>query len=206
VTIFHKGPWFAAILLLFGACAVAAADQPGASIPMGAPLAGELDKTAAGYQLRPGDVLQVSVWKETDLQAEVLIRPDGGITFPLAGELDAAGHTVAELTSMLEVRIRKYVPDAVVTVTVKATTGNRVYVVGKVNKPGDFPLVGPMDVMQALSVAGGMTPFADTGGIRVLRREGDRQISITFHYNDIAHGRKLYQNILLQNGDTVVVP
>jgi polysaccharide export outer membrane protein len=63
-----------------------------------------------------------------------------------------------------------------------------------------------MDVMQALSVAGGMTPFADTGGIRVLRREGDRQISITFHYNDIAHGRKLYQNILLQNGDTVVVP
>jgi len=173
---------------------------------MGAPLTSEPDKTAAGYQLRPGDVLQVSVWKETDLQAEVLIRPDGGITFPLAGELDAAGHTVAELTSMLEVRIRKYVPDAVVTVTVKATTGNRVYVLGKVNKPGEFPLVGPMDVMQALSVAGGMTPFADSGGIRILRRDGGRQISIAFHYNDIAHGRKLYQNILLQNGDTVVVP
>ncbi|MGO9513662.1 MAG: polysaccharide biosynthesis/export family protein [Steroidobacteraceae bacterium] len=159
-----------------------------------------------GYQLRPGDVLQVSVWKETDLQAEVLIRPDGGMTFPLAGELRAAGHTVAELTSMLETRIRKFIPDAVVTVAVKTAGGNRVYVVGKVNRPGDFPLTGPIDVMQALSLAGGATPFADTNGIRILRREGDRQISIAFRYNDIAHGRKLDQNILLKNGDTVVVP
>jgi polysaccharide export outer membrane protein len=162
--------------------------------------------SADGYQLRPGDTLQVSVWKETDLQAEVLIRPDGGMSFPLAGELHAAGHTVAELTSMLETQIRKFVPDAVVTVAVKAATGNRVYVIGKVNRPGDFPLTGPIDVMQALSLAGGATPFADTNGIRILRRDGDRQTSITFRYRDIAHGRKLDQNILLKNGDTVVVP
>jgi len=159
-----------------------------------------------GYQLRPGDVLQVSVWKETDLQSEVLIRPDGGISFALAGELQAAGHTVTEVTSMLEARIRKFIPDAVVTVTVKGTGGNRVYVIGKVNRPGDFPLIGPIDVMQALTLAGGMTPFADTKGVRVLRREGDHQTAIGFRYNDIVHGRKLDQNILLKNGDTVVVP
>ena len=159
-----------------------------------------------GYKLRPGDMLQISVWKETDLQSDVLIRPDGGITFALAGEVQAAGHTVAELTSMLETRIRKFIPDAVVTVSVKAAGGNRVYVIGKVNRPGDFPLIGPIDVMQALTLAGGATPFADTNSIRILRREGDRQISIAFHYGDIERGRKLDQNILLKNGDTVVVP
>jgi polysaccharide biosynthesis/export protein len=162
--------------------------------------------TPDGYKLRPGDLLQVSVWKETDLQGEVLIRPDGGMSFALAGELEAAGHTVAELTSMLETRIRKFVPDAVVTVSVKAAGGNRVYVIGKVNRPGDFPLIGPIDVMQALTLAGGATPFADTNGIRILRRDGDRQTSIRFRYHDISRGRKLDQNILLRNGDTVVVP
>jgi polysaccharide export outer membrane protein len=159
-----------------------------------------------GYKLRPGDVLLVSVWKETELQGEILIRPDGGMSFALAGELQAAGQTVAELTSTLETRIRKFIPDAVVTVSVKAVTGNRVYVIGKVNHPGDFPLAGPIDVMQALSLAGGATPFADTNAIRILRRDGDHQTSIAFRYSDIAHGRKLDQNILLQSGDTVVVP
>jgi polysaccharide biosynthesis/export protein len=159
-----------------------------------------------GYLLRPGDILVVSVWKETDMQGEVLIRPDGGISFALAGELQAAGHTVDELTKMLETRVRKYIPDAVVTVSVKTVLGNRVYVIGKVNRPGDFPLSGPIDVMQALSLAGGATPFANTNGIRVLRRKGDRQVSIPFRYGDIEHGRKLDQNILLQSGDTVVVP
>jgi polysaccharide export outer membrane protein len=159
-----------------------------------------------GYKLQPGDVLQVTVWKETDLQAETLIRPDGGLSFPLAGELQAAGHTVGELTALLESRVRKFVPDAVVTVAVKAASGNRVYVIGKVNHPGDFALARPIDVMQALSLAGGATPFADTDGIRVLRRDGEHQSSITFRYSDVEHGRKLDQNILLQSGDTVVVP
>jgi len=164
------------------------------------------DDAGGGYKLRPGDILMVSVWKETDLQAETLIRADGAISFPLAGELQAADHTVVELTSLLETRIRKYVADAVVTVTVKSANGNRVYVIGKVNKAGDFPLFGPLDVMQALSLAGGATAFADTNGIRVLRRSGGRQTSIEFRYGDVERGRKLEQNILLQSGDTVVVP
>lgn len=158
------------------------------------------------YILQPGDDLQISVWKETDLTYEIFIRPDGGISFPLAGDLPAAGRTVSELTAMLEKRIRRYEPDAVVTVVVKAALGNRVYVIGKVNKPGDFALNRPIDVMQALGLAGGATPFANTNGIRVLRREGGRQYSYTFHYSDVERGRNLQQNILLKSGDTVVVP
>ena len=162
--------------------------------------------TTDDYLLQPGDVLTVNVWKETELQGEVVVRPDGGMSFALAGELHAAGHSVAELTTLLEDRIRKYIPDAVVTVSIKAAMGNRVYVIGKVNKPGDFLLLRPTDVMQALSLAGGTTPYADTNSIKVLRREGGHQSTINFHYGDVEHGRRLDQNIVLQSGDTVVVP
>jgi polysaccharide biosynthesis/export protein len=196
-------------LILIAACSTAVGDEP-------APLASATPVAAApghvegiispSYSLQPGDVLQVTVWKETDLTAEVLIRPDGGVSFALAGELQAAGHTVAELTAMLETRIRKYEPDAVVTVAVKASNGNRVYVIGKVAHPGDIPLIRPLDVMQALSLAGGGTPFADMNGIRILRRNGSHEYAIAFRYNEVQHGRNLDQNILLQSGDTVVVP
>ncbi len=161
---------------------------------------------SSGYKLQPGDILQVVVWKETDLQSEVLIRPDGGISFALAGDVQAAGHTTDELRLELETRVRKLVPDAVVTVAVKSAAGNRVFVIGKVNRPGDFALNRPIDVLQALSLAGGATPFANTSRIRVLRRDGSRQTSMRFHYGDVAKGKHLEQNVLLQSGDTVVVP
>jgi polysaccharide biosynthesis/export protein len=159
-----------------------------------------------GYRLQPGDLLQVNVWKETELQSEVLIRPDGGISFALAGDTQAAGRTTDQLRQELETRVRKLVPDAVVTVSVKAPNGNRIYVIGKVARPGDFPLLRPIDVMQAISLAGGVTPFANTGKIRVLHREGLQQNSARFRYGDVAKGRHLEQNILLQSGDTVIVP
>jgi polysaccharide biosynthesis/export protein len=162
--------------------------------------------TSAGYLLRAGDTLTVSVWKETELQAEVLIRPDGGISFALAGDVPAAGHTVAELAAAVQTKVREFIPDAVVTVAVKTALGNQIFVVGKVNKPGNFLLSGPIDVMQALSLAGGVTPFAATNSIRVLRRSGEHITSLPFHYRQVSNGRKLDQNILLQSGDTVVVP
>jgi polysaccharide export outer membrane protein len=158
------------------------------------------------YKLQPGDVLQVVVWKETDLQSEVLVRPDGGISFALAGDLQAAGLTTDELRQELETRVRKLVPGAVVTVSVKVASGNRVFVIGKVNRPGDFPLSRPIDVMQAISLAGGVTPFASPDRIRVLHRDGLQQHSIRFRYNEVAKGRNLEQNVLLQSGDTVIVP
>ena len=173
---------------------------------MSAPSLGADVPDSEGYKLQPGDLLQVVVWKETELQSEVLVRPDGGISFPLAGDMVASGLTTAQLRTELETRVRKLIPDAVVTVAVKAPNGNRVFVIGKVNRPGDFPLLRPTDVMQALSLAGGATPFASTDRIRVLHREGSRQTSARFRYSEVVHGHNLDQNILLQSGDTVIVP
>jgi polysaccharide biosynthesis/export protein len=158
------------------------------------------------YLIQPGDVLTVAVWKEPDLQGEVLVRPDGGLSFPLVGNVMCNGQSIAELQQVLTERLVKYIPDPVVTIGVKAVSGSRIYVVGKVNRPGEFALSRPIDVMQALSLAGGATPFASLNDIRVLRRTGEHQIAIGFRYNDIEKGHALEQNILLKSGDTVVVP
>jgi polysaccharide biosynthesis/export protein len=158
------------------------------------------------YLIQPGDVLQIVVWKEQDLQTEVVVRPDGGVSFPLSGDLKAAGSTAEVLRDTLRERLSKYIPDPVVTVTVKIANGNRIYVAGKVNRPGEFPLARPTDVMQALALAGGATPFAKVNEIRVIRREGGQQTVLSFRYDDVAMGRRLEQNILLRSGDTVVVP
>lgn len=158
------------------------------------------------YIVQPGDTLLVTVWKETDLQGDVLVRPDGGMSFPLAGNVEASGHTVEQIRAILASRLAKYIPDPVVTVAVKAASGSQIFVVGKVNHPGNFPLARPLDVMQALSLAGGATPFADVNDIRVLRREGEQQHVFRFRYDDVRRGRGLAQNIVLRSGDTVVVP
>jgi polysaccharide export outer membrane protein len=158
------------------------------------------------YHLQPGDVLDVSVWKETDLQREVLVRPDGGFTFPLAGEIDARGKSVEDIRSILAERLQKYIPTPVVTVAVKSIGGNRVYVLGKVMRAGDFPLSAPLDVMQAISLAGGTTPYAAVNDIVILRRQNGKQKAFNFKYSDVARGRDLAQNIELESGDIVVVP
>src|SRR5262245_10512877 len=160
----------------------------------------------SAYRVQPGDVLLISVWKEQDLQTEVLVRPDGGLSFPLAGDIQASGRTVEEVRSAIHDRIDKFIPGAVVTVTVRALGGNRVYVIGKVNRPGEYPFTRPIDVMQALSLAGGTTAYAALNDIRVLRRENGTQVSIAFRYADVERGRDLAQNIELHSGDTVVVP
>ncbi len=162
--------------------------------------------TLPGYHLQAGDIITVSVWKETDLQAEVLVRPDGGFSFPLAGEVAALGKTVDEIRTVLVDRLKRYIPNPVVTVAVKQVNGNRIYVVGRVNHAGDFPLSSPLDVMQAIALAGGTTPFAAINDIVILRRQNGQQQALHFHYADVARGHELAQNVLLQTGDTVVVP
>jgi polysaccharide export outer membrane protein len=158
------------------------------------------------YELQAGDVLDISVWKEADLTREVLVRPDGSFSFPLAGEIDARGKTVENVRAILVDRLQKYVPSPAVAVAVKQIGGNRIYVVGKVNKAGDFPLTNPLDVMQAISLAGGVTPYAAVNHIVILRRQNGQQKLLRFRYSDVARGRALDQNIQLQSGDTVVVP
>ena len=158
------------------------------------------------YRLQPGDIMTVSVWKETELQTDVLVRPDGGFSFPLAGDVDAIGKTVEDIRTLLVERLKRYIPNPVVTVAVKQIGGNRIYVVGRVNHAGDFPLSSPLDVMQAIALAGGATPYAAINDIVILRRQNGEQQALHFHYSDVARGRDLSQNVLLQGGDTVVVP
>jgi polysaccharide biosynthesis/export protein len=162
--------------------------------------------TLPSYRLQPGDILTVSVWKETELQTDVLVRPDGGFSFALAGDVVAVGKTVDEVRQILVDRLKRYIPSPVVTVAVKQIMGNRIYVVGRVNHAGDFPLSSPVDVMQAIALAGGTTPFAAINDIVILRRQNGEQQALHFHYSDVARGRELSQNVLLQTGDTVVVP
>lgn len=156
--------------------------------------------------MQPGDILTVSVWKEDGLTIDVFVRPDGGLSFPLAGDVGASGKTIEDLRKEITDRLRKYIPQPVVTVAVKQIGGNHVYVLGKVNKPGDFQFITPIDVMQALSLAGGTTPYAAINDIVILRRENGKESSMTFRYADMARGRELSQNIVLRSGDTVVVP
>ncbi len=194
-----------AVLATGSSFCAAAADDNGAAAPAPEPVA-PAAVPASPYTVQPGDVLTVTVWKETDLTGDVLVRPDGGLSFPLVGDLPAQGRTVDSLRQEITERLKHYIPDPVVTVATKAVPGNHVYVVGKVMKPGEFPLASVVDVMQALSLAGGATPFAAVNDIIILRRESGEQQAIRFRYNDVARGNELSQNILLKAGDTVVVP
>jgi polysaccharide export outer membrane protein len=158
------------------------------------------------YLVKPGDTLEISVWKEEDLLQLVIVRPDGGFSFPLAGDVSAAGKTVDVIRQELTARLSRYIPDLVATVMVTAFEGNKIYVIGQVTNPGAFVMNPRVDVMQALSLAGGTTPFAELNDIKILRRRNGVQSVLEFRYNDVARGRRLEQNILLQSGDVVVVP
>lgn len=158
------------------------------------------------YKIGPEDVLQISVWKEPELQREVLVRPDGGITFPLAGDIIAAGKEPIELQAEIKKRIQKYIPDAVVTVSVIKLTGFRIYIIGKVKSPGQFVIGRYVDVLQALTLAGGVTPYAAQSDIKVLRKKNGKEKVFLFDYNEVKNGENLKQNISLQNDDVVVVP
>ncbi len=158
------------------------------------------------YLVKPGDQLNVSVWGEEDLERDVLVRPDGGFSFPLAGDLNAAGKTAEAIRAELSERLDRFIPNLVATVMVTGINGNRIYVIGQVNNPGSFVMNPRLDVMQALSEAGGTTPFAQVNDIRILRRTTRGQTALPFAFSDVARGRSLEQNILLESGDIVVVP
>jgi polysaccharide export outer membrane protein len=159
-----------------------------------------------GYVLQPGDVVNVSVWREPDLQRIILVRPDGGISFPLAGDLMAAGQTTAQLSTALADKLAQFIPSPVVTVTLQENLGNRIYVTGRVARPGVYLINQDVNVVQALALAGGLTPFADRDDIKVLRRENGVERAIPFNYDDVQRGKRLEQNILLRPGDTVLAP
>ncbi len=158
------------------------------------------------YQLGPEDVIEVSVWKEPDLTKQLAVRPDGKISYPLIGEVQVAGKTVKQVREEISKRLEKFVTDAQVTVILLKTQNYKIYVVGKVNKPGEFVVGRPANVMQALAMAGGLTPFASPGKIIVIRRSGNNEQTFPFDYKSVAKGEFLDQNITLLPGDVVVVP
>ena len=159
-----------------------------------------------GYALQPGDVIRVSVWGEPELDEVVLVRPDGGISFPLVGEVYAEGRSIEEVEYEISERLAVYIPDPAVSVSLQQGEGNRIYVTGRVASPGVFLVNRPITIMQAISLAGGLTPFADKDKIIVLRQDGETQRSFPFNYKDVQKGRALAQNIVLRPGDTLVVP
>ena len=121
------------------------------------------------FVLGPGDTLEVSVWDDESLQREVLVRPDGMISFPLIGDVEANGRTVDQLREAIADKIKEYIPSAPVTVVLNGLGSRKVYIVGKVNRPGMYIMEGPMTVVQALALAGGMNAFADDDDIQVIR-------------------------------------
>jgi len=158
------------------------------------------------YQLHQGDRVLISVWREDTLQREVVVLPDGSITFPLIGRIDVAGLDTSEVERRITAKLKEYLPDPVVTVTIAATDGNRAYVMGKVIRPGYLIISGPISVLQAISSVGGFDRFADEGGIKVIRTKSNGQEIISVHYRDIISGKDMSTNILLKAGDTIVVP
>lgn len=158
------------------------------------------------YAIGPGDTLEISVWRDDSLSREVIVPPDGVISFPLIGDIKVTGITVAELRKAVTKKLSDYVPDATVTVILKAFNSLRAYVIGKVKNPGMYPITLDTNVMQILAMAGGLNPYASEDNIHILRKEKGGTIKFPFSYGDVLKGRNLEQNITLQRGDVVVVP
>jgi polysaccharide biosynthesis/export protein len=186
-------------------------DAPPASAPSAAAVpsapASAQDLVPPDYRLGPEDVLDIAVWREDTLKGQFLVRPDGYISFPLAGEVLAEGRLASEIREDIVGKLSKFLSDPVVSVTVVKVAAQKIYVIGRVAKPGEFVSGRYIDVLQALSMAGGLTPFAKPNDIRIMRKlPGGKQQVLPFRYNDVVKGKELEQNIILKPGDVVVVP
>jgi len=158
------------------------------------------------YVIGPGDVLDISVWKEQALTKLVTVLPDGKISFPLIGAITAGGKTLDQVSKELEKKLSRFVPDLNLSVLVSQVNSHIVYVIGRVRNPDRFILNTNIDVLQALAMAGGLNPFAEQGNVKIFRQtQGGKKI-FKFDYDDVANGKKMEQNIMLQRGDLIVVP
>ncbi|MFH1984406.1 MAG: polysaccharide biosynthesis/export family protein [Pseudomonadota bacterium] len=158
------------------------------------------------YTVGPGDLLEISLWKDESLSRVVTVLPDGTVGFPLLGALQVSGKTVAEIRQETTARLEQYAPDPVVTVAVQQVNSLVVYVIGRVNRPGHYLLNRTVDVLQALTMAGGLTPFAKETDIKVFRKKNGQNTVFRFNYDEVSSGVKMEQNIELLRGDVVVVP
>ena len=184
------------VLLIF----LTAIVSPAMAADTSAPAAGE------DYVIGPGDVLEISVWKEEALTKLRTVLPDGKIAFPLIGEVMAGGRTVPQLKKEIETRLARFVPNPDLSVGVHQMNSLLIYVVGRVNNPGRFVLNANVDVLQALAMAGGLNSFANRGQIKVFRKHDGKTKIFDFDYDDVVKGKNLEQNIPLMREDVIVVP
>jgi len=165
---------------------------------------------ADNYKLNPGDEVEISVWNEENLQKTISVLPDGMISFPLVGHLQAAGKTASEIEATIAAKLNAYIADPEVNVSVTSTRGNVVFVVGKVLKPGPIVMIQSTTVMQALAMAGGLNEFASANSIKIIRRsgleEGGTETVLKIRYSDLEKGNDLSSNHILNYGDVIVVP
>jgi polysaccharide export outer membrane protein len=160
----------------------------------------------AGYIIGAEDVLGIVFWREPEMNGDVTVRPDGKVTLPLIGEMRAEGMGPEALRDQIKQAAAKYMSDANVSVVVRQINSRKVFITGRVTTPGTYTLAGPRTVMQIIALAGGLNEYADAKNITVLRAANGQSRSFKFNYKDVARGKKLEQNILLQPGDTIVVP
>jgi polysaccharide export outer membrane protein len=160
----------------------------------------------ADFVIGPEDVVGVLFWRDTDMTADVTVRPDGMITLPLLGDLRAGGLTPEGLRDLVKKEAGKIMEDPNVTVVIRTINSRKVFISGEVTTPGSYPLVGPRTVLQLIAMAGGLTEYADSKNIRIDRTDQGRTTSFKFNYKDVSKGVKLEQNIQLKPGDTVIVP
>jgi polysaccharide export outer membrane protein len=181
------------------AAAPAVAPAPLANLPASAAL-------PDGYVIGPDDVLTVVFWRDKEMSAEVVVRPDGRISLPLINDVVAAGLSPDQLRVQLEQAASRYIAEPNAAVVVKTINSRKVYITGNVLKPGTYPLNGDMTVLQLIAVAGGLQEYADSKKIVVMRKEDGKDRHFPFNYKDVIKQKNLQQNISLKPGDTVVVP
>jgi len=160
----------------------------------------------SSYIIGPMDILEIEVWREPDFSRQVLVRPDGKITFPLIGDVQASGMNTLGLKAVLAEKLKGFVDNPEVTVIVVESRSKNFYIIGKVNRPGTYPLSPGMTVLQALSVAGGFAQWAHKDKIRIIRRSEGREEIFSINYDKVISGKNLEQNILLEPNDTIIVP
>jgi polysaccharide export outer membrane protein len=161
---------------------------------------------AESYHVGPGDVLEISVWRDEALSRELIVPPDGVLSFPLIGDVNVDSMSVPEIREVIKKKLAEYIPDASVAVILKKINSLKVYVIGQVKNPGEFPITLEARVMQVLAQAKGLTPFAAERDIHILRYQGDKTQKIGFDYKEMLKGNNLEQDIVLQRGDVIVVP
>ncbi len=198
---FMKGMFFLGSALLLFSCTMADV-PPVSALPETQVAFAEKES----YIIGSSDVLEINVWKEPDLTRQAHVRMDGMITLPMINDIQAENKTLMELQETIQEEYSKFVSEPAVTVILLQSNSRRVYLLGKVNSPGEYPLKKSMTFLQALSVANGLDRWADKRNIRLIRKVDDQEQTFRINYNEIISGKDLSQNILLQPEDTIFVP